>query len=234
MSTPRTDRTPRPSTRPSAGPGAPTRAALVRRRLVALLLLVALVVGLVLLGQVAVRAVGPLLSGDASAEEGKSPPPRRGRRPAPRLHGGVARARRDHQRRRVRARSRRAARRDRPAVRRAAVPRRRVGRGPSGARLLGRRARVVVGPLRVDRAPAPHEHGRRGPVAARAVGPPPVGRGLRARPARGRPRHVHGGGEHRRGRRRDERARDLHPARTARPHAGPGRDHCTGRRHRTR
>ena len=75
MSTPRTDRTPRPSTRPSTGPGAPTRAALVRRRLVALLLLVALVVGLVLLGQVAVRAVGPLLSGDASAQEGKSPPP---------------------------------------------------------------------------------------------------------------------------------------------------------------
>lgn len=76
MSTPRTDRAPRPSSSPRTGPGRrPTRGALLRRRLVALLLLSALVVGLVLLGQVVVRAVVPLLDRDAVAEEGKSAPP---------------------------------------------------------------------------------------------------------------------------------------------------------------
>lgn len=75
MSTPRTDRAPRPSDSPRTGAGRPSRGALLRRRLVALALLVGLVVGLVLLGQVVVRAVQPLLAGDESAQEGKSPPP---------------------------------------------------------------------------------------------------------------------------------------------------------------
>ncbi|MBM7818790.1 hypothetical protein JOE63_001267 [Cellulosimicrobium cellulans] len=76
MSTPRTDRAPRPGASPRSGPGdRPTRGALLRRRLVALALLVGLVVGLVLLGQVVVRAVQPLLAGDETAQEGKSAPP---------------------------------------------------------------------------------------------------------------------------------------------------------------
>ncbi|QJW37701.1 hypothetical protein [Cellulosimicrobium protaetiae] len=76
MSTPRTDRSPRPSAGPRPGPGSrPTRGALLRRRLVALALLVGLVVGLVLLGQVVVRAVQPLLTGDEQAQEGRSAPP---------------------------------------------------------------------------------------------------------------------------------------------------------------
>ena len=69
MSTPRTDRAPRPSA------ARPTRAALFRRRVVALLLLLGLVVGLVLLGQVVVRAVQPMLAGGETPEEGKSAPP---------------------------------------------------------------------------------------------------------------------------------------------------------------
>ncbi len=69
MSTPRTDRAPRPSA------ARPTRAALARRRAVALLLLAGLVVGLVLLGQVVVRAVQPLLAGGETPEEGRSAPP---------------------------------------------------------------------------------------------------------------------------------------------------------------
>ncbi|MDF9878238.1 hypothetical protein [Cellulosimicrobium cellulans] len=75
MSTPRTDRAPRPSDRPRTGRDDPSRGALLRRRVVALALLVGLVVGLVLLGQVVVRAVQPLLAGDETAQEGKSPPP---------------------------------------------------------------------------------------------------------------------------------------------------------------
>ncbi len=76
MSTPRTDRAPRPGASSRSGPGdRPTRGALLRRRLVALALLVGLVVGLVLLGQVVVRAVQPLLAGDETAQEGKSAPP---------------------------------------------------------------------------------------------------------------------------------------------------------------
>ncbi|MBD5785496.1 hypothetical protein IF650_04820 [Cellulosimicrobium terreum] len=52
----------------------PSRAVLARRRVVALLLLVGLVVGLVMLGQVAVRAVQPLFAAEDGAA-GKVAPP---------------------------------------------------------------------------------------------------------------------------------------------------------------
>jgi hypothetical protein len=53
----------------------PRRGVLWRRRLVALVLLAALVVALVLLGQVVVRAVQPMLAGDGAPQEGRSAPP---------------------------------------------------------------------------------------------------------------------------------------------------------------
>ncbi|MCB7138216.1 hypothetical protein [Cellulosimicrobium marinum] len=53
----------------------PSRAVLARRRVVAVLLLVVLVTGLVLLGQVVVRAVQPLLAAEPDAQPTKSAPP---------------------------------------------------------------------------------------------------------------------------------------------------------------
>lgn len=68
MSTPPTREVPATGARPSRG-------VLARRRLVALALLAALVVALVLLGQVVVRAVQPMLAGDAEPGTERSAPP---------------------------------------------------------------------------------------------------------------------------------------------------------------
>ncbi|MFC8923888.1 hypothetical protein [Cellulosimicrobium sp. NPDC057127] len=53
----------------------PSRAVLVRRRALALLVLAALVTGLVLLGQVVVRAVGPMVGGGGTDTPGRAAPP---------------------------------------------------------------------------------------------------------------------------------------------------------------